>query len=125
MFARTQLRADPTGPPRPVDLAPPYETLGLFADRPGPAPPGVRRRVTATPGFEQFHRCLAQIGVGRHQFDQRHMALERFAYQPADQAVGLTEGHTLLDEHLGQVDRRRRRPSAAVCIRSSFHEAVS
>ncbi len=54
------------------------------------------------------------------------MALQRVAHHAADQRVGLAEGHALLDQHLGQVDRRRgrdRRPRA--CIRSSFHVTVS
>ena len=91
----------------------------------GPAPPGVVRRVTATPGSSSATASAPEGGVGLDQLGQRHVPLDRVAHQAADHGVGLAERHALLDQPLGQVHgghRRRRRPPPACgrCRRSPW-----
>ena len=72
----------------------------------GPAPPGVVRRVTATPGATSAaasgpRRSSAATSVG-----QRRLPRQRPPHERADDGVGVTERGAPLDEPLGEVGGR-------------------
>ncbi len=73
-----------------------------------------RRRTGATGGgapqdrrarLEQRERFGTEVGLGEHQLVEGYAALGRVAHQRPDPRVGVAEGHALLHQPLGEVDR--------------------
>ena len=93
----------------------------------GPAPPGVVRRRTPTPGRDERRGRRPEPGIGGDEIAAASaLAGEVAPDERADDGVGVAERRAARDQPLGEIGRRRSsRQSAAAGIRSGTNVAVA